>query len=190
MDGYSVREAWLTTGLAVLRRELFRPKGIEIPEEVRVSVGFPHGRGKQTIGQCWSDRQSADKHFEIFIHPSLSEPARVLDVLVHEAIHTLVPGHPAAFKKIAVTVGLEGKMTQTVASNGLKTWLTELLADLGTFPHASLSTERPEDLPKKQTTRMLKAACPECGYTVRLSQKWVDAGYPICPCNGESMKGA
>jgi len=35
---------------------------------------------------------------------------------------------------------------------------------------------------KKQTTRMIKAECPSCGYTARISQKWVDVGLPTCPC--------
>ena len=47
---------------------------------------------------------------------------------------------------------------------------------------------------KRQSTRMLKATCPnpDCEirlnvegnkpYTVRLTQQWADAGMPSCPC--------
>jgi hypothetical protein len=58
---------------------------------------------------------------------------------------------------------------------------------LGEYPHARLN----DNLRKKQTTRMLKASCPNpaCAvrneakpYTVRLSQQWADAGMPSCPC--------
>lgn len=38
--------------------------------------------------------------------------------------------------------------------------------------------------PPKQTTRLLKAACGECGYTVRVTQKWLDVGAPHCPQHG------
>jgi hypothetical protein len=31
---------------------------------------------------------------------------------------------------------------------------------------------------------MLKAECPECGYTVRLAKKWADVGLPSCPTDG------
>lgn len=31
------------------------------------------------------------------------------------------------------------------------------------------------------TTRMRKAACPRCGYTIRLSRQWIAAGLPACP---------
>jgi hypothetical protein len=59
-----------------------------------------------------------------------------------------------------------------------------LLADLGDYPHAALA------LPTKatQVTRMLKACCPSCGYTVRLTQKWVSKGLPICGTCGEGFK--
>jgi len=35
---------------------------------------------------------------------------------------------------------------------------------------------RPHDRPKKQSTRMLKTECSECGYTIRLTKKWADLG--------------
>lgn len=36
-------------------------------------------------------------------------------------------------------------------------------------------------------TRMLKASCGHCAYTVRLTRKWLlDAGPPICPVDGGS----
>jgi hypothetical protein len=63
----------------------------------------------------------------------------------------------------------------------------ELLANLPQYPHAMLDMQlRPV---KKQSTRMLKAKCPECGYTIRTSQKWLEVGLPTCPC-GEEMKEA
>lgn len=38
--------------------------------------------------------------------------------------------------------------------------------------------------PKKQTTRLLKAECGQCGYTVRLTKRWLDVGPPGCPTHG------
>jgi hypothetical protein len=46
---------------------------------------------------------------------------------------------------------------------------------------------RPDDRPKKQGTRMLKAECPECGYTIRLTKKWADVGLPTCPTDGGAL---
>jgi hypothetical protein len=60
---------------------------------------------------------------------------------------------------------------------------------LGPYPHARLN-----DVRKRQSTRMLKATCPnpDCAirlnvagnkpYTVRITQRLADAGMPSCPC--------
>ncbi len=38
-------------------------------------------------------------------------------------------------------------------------------------------------------TRMLKAQCGDCAYTVRVARKWIaEYGPPLCPCNGEPME--
>lgn len=34
-------------------------------------------------------------------------------------------------------------------------------------------------------TRLLKAHCPDCGYIVRVTRRWIAEGYPICPCGSE-----
>jgi hypothetical protein len=74
----------------------------------------------------------------------------------------------------------------------LRPRLVELAESLGTLPHARLNIERgrdnrPADQPKKQRARLLKAECsgPGCGYTVRITAKWVDdLGPPHCPRHG------
>lgn len=38
--------------------------------------------------------------------------------------------------------------------------------------------------PKPQTGRLRKACCSECGYTVRVTAKWVEVGPPHCPNHG------
>lgn len=42
------------------------------------------------------------------------------------------------------------------------------------------------NLPPKQTTRLLKAMCmaEDCGYTVRVTSKWLEIGPPHCPIHG------
>lgn len=37
---------------------------------------------------------------------------------------------------------------------------------------------------KKQTTRLKKAECSQCGYTVRVTQRWLEVGPPHCPQHG------
>lgn len=38
--------------------------------------------------------------------------------------------------------------------------------------------------PPKQTTRLKKALCSQCGYTARVTTKWLDVGPPGCPMHG------
>lgn len=186
------REAWLNRAIELFRGRLFAQNGLTIPANVRISVGFPkgtRGKGVHSIGQCWAVDNSADKHSEIFIHPELADPCRVLDVTAHELVH-VVKGHEAGhgklFKQAAVAIGLEGKMTATVASAKLNAVLADYAKHLGPYPHAALIAGGEGSGPKKQGTRMLKVLCPACGYTVRTSAKWIDVGLPTCPC-GEEM---
>jgi hypothetical protein len=96
-------------------------------------------------------------------------------------------------------------MTATVASPELLDYINwTLLPKLGAYPHGAITgrgeivvppTEpgdkpvilRPDDRPKKQSTRLLKAECPQCGYTIRLSKKWADLGLPTCPTDGAAL---
>lgn len=186
------REAWLNRAIELFRGRLFAQNDLVIPANVRISVGFPkgtRGKGAHSIGQCWAVDNSADKHSEIFIHPELSDPSRVLDVTAHELVHVVrghEAGHGKLFKQAAVAIGLEGKMTATVASAKLKLVLSDYASHLGPYPHAALNSASKSSGPKKQGTRMLKILCNVCGYTARTSAKWIDVGLPTCCC-GEEM---
>lgn len=173
---------WLTHSL----RPLFSQHGAEIPQKVRTSCGWPSrlamSKSKRRIGECWSDKRSADKHHEIFISPTLSEPIHVAETLVHELVHAVVGiehGHKTPFRRLALAVGLEGKMTATHAGQELRNLLDRLTTEAGPYPHGEVSFDQEE---KKQSTRLLKVECPGCGYVVRVTQKWLDVGLPSCPC--------
>lgn len=181
------REQWLSQATEELRA-LFKQHGDTIPTQVRSSCGFPSKSAlaskNRRIGECWSSAASADSHAEIFISPTISDSARVLDILAHELIHAVHPGdgHGKKFGKTARAIGLEGKLTATVAGPQFTAWATPVLARLGAYPHADLV---PSNAQKKQTTRMLKCVCSDCGYTVRVAGKWLaDMGAPHCPEHG------
>jgi hypothetical protein len=44
--------------------------------------------------------------------------------------------------------------------------------------------------PPTQSTRLLKVACGECGYTVRVTSKWLEKGAPGCPDHGPMKEAA
>lgn len=173
------RQQWLEAGRTFCVG-LLASVDCNVPESVRVTIGWPStgGRGKR-IGECWDAVASTDGHFEVFISPRLTDSVTILATLLHELIHAAVGSkHGKAFKRPAVAAGLEGKMTATVPGEALKATFQQWIKANGPYPAGGLNlTER-----KKQSTRMLKCACDECGYTVRTAAKWLaEYGPPQCP---------
>ena len=192
-DPIKLREAWLNK-VAQRLAPLFKKHGHPLPTNVRATCGFPStGRKSKRIGECWSSACSNDKHFEIFIHPSESDSLQVAAILAHELDHAAVgldQKHGGNFKKLALALGLTGKMKSTVPGPQFEEWFKPVLDSLGPYPHATLNTSTGiSSRGPKQLTRLLKAYCGDCGYVVRVTQKWIDeAGAPLCPCNKQPME--
>jgi SprT-like family len=191
---FSTREAWLMTAIEHLRPK-FAEIGTELPEQVRVSTGWSKNARKGSIGWTWISTAAEDKVSNVFISPEKSDSVEVLGILIHELVHVADDcqhGHGKAFKDMAVALGLEGKMTATVAGEELTDEFEALVCILGDYPHAKMlvGAHGKGSGPKTQTTRMIKLiADPKlctCEYTVRTSQKWIDEGMPQCP-HGETM---
>ncbi len=197
MIKHKTREGWLEAAVSLMA-PLFEQHGYTIPA-VRVACGWPVRGGcaakKRVLGECWTKDAATDGLAQIFISPYLIDTTEVLATLIHEVVHAVVghkEKHNKVFGKCARAVGLEGKLTATHASEALaatcKTW-TEAL---GEYPHAKLDGLKTDS--KKQGTRLLKALCGSktesyeetCGYTVRVTKKWLDeVGAPHCPIHGE-----
>jgi len=178
---HTTREEWLTAAIEALA-PLFKQHGHTVPP-VRVSVGWPGGRGpkQNVVGQCWGTTSAADGTAQMFISPIVSDPYAVLGILAHELAHAVDDcrnGHRAPFVRIIRSIGLAGKPTATTPGPELEPVLHGIIGTLGMFPHATLTAA----CTKKQTTRMLKLVCPECGYTIRTTAKWLETGVPTCPC--------
>jgi len=176
------RERWLTECVSALR-PMFREAGQPIPKKIRVSCSWPSRGARKLDGEAWSNEHSQDGCFEIFISPLLDDPIEVSAVLVHELVHCAVgfkEKHGKRFGALARAVGLEGKTATSVAGSELKAGLKEIAKGIGRYPHARLAYA--EDDGKKQSTRMKKLSCQDCGYTVRTTQKWIEVGLPVCPC--------
>ncbi len=184
------REQWLTL-VSDAFRSTFRELGSPLPERLRMSCGWPsvgarNKLSRKVVGECWSTTLSADGHTEIFVSPLVDDPLAAGAILVHELVHAAAgirAGHGPRFRKLALAVGLTGPMRATGPGPDLRERLNALIAELGPYPHGSLdalTTGR-----KKQGTRLLKVACPACGYTARIASKWLEAGFPVCPCGTE-----
>ena len=181
------REEWLLQMVERLR-PAFAGAGKEIPANVRVSCGWTSTRAlaakSRSIGECWPSQWSKDRTHEVFISPCLDEVVAVSATLVHELIHAVLDcehGHKGPFRKLALQLGLTGKMTATVAGPELTERLNALAAAIGPYPHATLD----RTMRKKQGTRMIKVFCVSCGYTVRTTRQWIEMGLPTCVCGCE-----
>lgn len=206
------RETWLNQ-MAALMAPRFEELGYKLPS-FRVSIGFPSsGKNGKANAEVWSDSASGDGHHEIFIRPDYDDPVEVSALLAHELTHTAVgfsQGHSGNFAKVAMTIGLKRPMTSTTPGPAFAEWVSPFIEQLGALPHAKLTWRTggvviggikvrairkaiEEGLdgpgiyttaPPKQTTRLVKAVCGECGYTVRVTQKWLEVGPPHCPVHG------
>jgi hypothetical protein len=155
------REDWLTAA-ASEAAPAFDLAGTALPK-TRITCGFPSTFRRGALGECWSDKASADGTFEVLVSPTISDSGAVFAVLLAQLC--------AASKADPVAMGLDehGGMADS-------RW-DSVIEELGVYPHAAITVgTRPV-----QTTRMLKAVCPACGYTVRLTQKWAKLGLPTCP---------
>lgn len=194
---YDTREQWLESAADYLYTDFIgelghMPKG----KSWQVSCGWPSTRSQSSkrkrVGECWHPEACGDKETaHIFVSPCLDDPVEVLGTLLHELIHAicgLSAGHKGPFKRLAVAVGLEGKMTATTPSKELTERLNALTKTLGKYPHSALKGINRK---KKQTTRLVKLIAESCcEYVVRTTRKWIDEqGLPSCP-HGEEMSEA
>jgi hypothetical protein len=192
------REAWLTDiGVALepiileAAKNLGSLKDKKMPKWV-ATVGFP-SRGalsskKRVIGQCWPGMKGKDGSHQLFISPVIHEEIEVVGTMAHEMGHAFVGcehGHKGPFPKLMTALGLTGKPTATVPGPEFIKLVKPLIKTSGKFDHTPI-VANPKF--KAQSTRLLKAACTTCGYTVRVTKKWVvNDGTPICPTDKIAM---
>lgn len=176
----ATREGWLIAASNALR-PLFQDAGSPLPVDLpQLSIGFP-SRGAlsgKVVGQCFNAKNAS----HVFVSPLHTTPYDVFDTLTHELVHVVTPGakHGGKFVKVCNAIGLtKGKPTSAGAGPELEPKLRVLLETLGALPHIALDPKLEERKP--QGTRMLKAQCAACEFTVRLTRKWLDLAVPQCP---------
>ena len=178
MDQIQTREQWLHQAVKAVT-PIFSEKGYVVPK-VNVSCGFPSTGKDRHIGQCWSSESSEAEINEIFISPKLDDPVEVLDTLIHELVHAIdncKNSHGAEFKKIALSVGLQGKMRQASAGEKLKERLKKISSALSPYPHKKIKFR----VKVRNHKPRPKAVCQECGYEINILKKWLHYGPPLCP---------
>lgn len=179
------REEWLNKAADRLNTMIAEKTDLTPAKGILVSVGWPRNeRGGKVIGICHA-RTGGSGVNHVFVTPRLATATDVLPVLLHELVHAAddcANHHTGPFVTAIRALGLEGKPTATVPGKALKAELRTLAGELGPYPHKRLS---PLDLPKTQSTRMLKVECGRCGCIVRMTKKWLEeVGEPTCGCGG------
>ncbi len=185
MRNIQTREEWLNEAIKAVT-PIFTEKGYVVPK-VNVSCGFPSTGKDRHIGQCWSSESSEAEINEIFISPKLDDPVDVLDTLIHELVHAVdncKNSHGAEFKKIALSVGLQGKMRQASAGEKLKSRLKDMSLTLNPYPHKKLKFH----IKIRNSKPRPKAVCKECGYEINILKKWLHYGPPLCPLHKTEME--
>lgn len=182
------REDWLSQAIVELR-PVFDANGYPLPQNIRVTCGFPsrHARSlNRAIGEHWSAKASSDGTHEILISPVEADPYEVFGILVHELAHSATDGdgHRGRFPRCVKTLHLEGAPSKTKIGQQFRENYKALIESLGDYPHARLNIGIDR---KVQGTRMLKATCPACGYTIRLTKTHADKGLPICPVDASTF---
>jgi hypothetical protein len=192
MQVFENREEFLTQGVEEFR-PVFDAIKRPLPLGIKIACGFAYGaKRSKAIGQCFSANSTKEGVIQIFICPTLSDPIKVLETVVHELCHATAGAmnHGKVFQSVARLMLLEPLFSGKNAWRGTKgkasftTEYANIIEALGDYPNPAIELNVQT---KTQTTRMLKAVCPSCDYTVRLSAKWAydadgNPNLPTCPC--------
>lgn len=192
------REQWLNECVSLLLDEIFEPvTTIRADLKIRVSVGYPAGVKSSSahIAICHPSKDSHDGSNEIFITPAIDDSMIILANLCHEICHAILDcegGHGAEFRELALSIGLIGPMTSTVAGDDLNKTLKSYVLMLGQIPHSALDHSQL----KRDVNRNLKVWCvatKECGFKFNTSKTQIEncieeRGEIMCPKCGRSMR--
>jgi hypothetical protein len=183
------------------------------PVNTRVYTG--KGSRSGAIGQAWHGAVAADGIGNIVISPVLIDPVRVGGVHIHERLHHAVGiehGHRKPFADACRAVDLTMPATATGEGDDFADYMRwTVLPQVGDYPHAEVDFTRPmprkpadpenPDAPedpeiypdgrKKQTTRLMKAMCPNrcTEMSVNITRRWATPEtMPLCPCCSKSLE--
>ena len=183
---FEFREQYLYEAAKLMNEKLFKPVGDELPKDVEFSASFParaalpsSNGGSHTVGVCYPREMSEDKHILVHVSPLKGDELEALAILAHELCHAsdnCSSGHRNHFRKTALGIGLEGKMTSTHAGDQLIRKLKEIVDVLGEYPQVSLAVQK-----RVSGTRNLLIECvnPQCGLKMRTSKKQIDEGIKL-----------
>ena len=183
---FEFKEQYLYEAAKIMKDKLFKPVGVELPEDIEFSASFParaalpsSNGGSHTVGVCYPREMSQDKHILVHVSPLIGDELEALAILAHELCHAsdnCSSGHRNHFRKTALGIGLEGKMTSTHAGDQLIAKLKGMVDVLGEYPQVSLAVQK-----RVSGTRnlLIESVNPQCGLKMRTSKKQIDEGIKL-----------
>ena len=210
LEAQPTREEWPQARLYDTVRLAIERAGYTFPP-IRVASGWTgSGHEGCTLGVCYSKAGSKAGYYELFVSPTVDDAVAVVAIMLHEAAHAIdecKSDHGETYGTIAERMGLtkagpDGTGEWPRQAYPSDDMLESLRADAmawDAYPHAALNPPPPPSgqggggsgdpgdgkddgkADPKQGTRLLKAQCSACGYTVRVTMKWASRGLPLCP---------
>lgn len=184
--------------------EAIKHFGLKVPLS-KITVTIQSKGRRNALGWFWASRWAHKKTIshEINLSAEHLNEHNMGETLIHELAHaenhhneiqdTDKTGrrHNKKFKAQAEALGLEVEKSGSLGWAFTKlTPVSEKFLDGIKFDRSLFELFRAGVTSKgtKVGTRMLKCECPDCGYVVRTTQKWLDIGLPTCAC-GTKMVG-
>lgn len=163
----------------------FTQLGSPVPR-VQIISGFPSsGRRSRRIAECWPD--DGGRAFRMLVRPDTNDPYRLAGAIaLNLACIAAGSGYESVkqFRHLAISVGLRGRRTESSPGLLFRELMKPILQQAGEVPRSDEHLA-PVIAVAKQRTRLVRVACSDCGYVVRVAQKWLDQiGPPLCPLHG------
>lgn len=193
----------ISEGERILREAVAHFKLQVKPESIVVTV---QTRGRRNaLGWFWAGRwqQAKQSLSEINLSAESLATCDVGELLIHELAHAendargihdcSGKAHNKHFKSMAESLGLVCAEKRDKKYGWGFTKLGPAASDFLAkvkFNRSAFDACRTGEVSQaKAGSRLLKAECPDCGYTIRVTRKWADVGMPKCPC-GSHMEEA
>lgn len=177
--------------------------GLKVPL-ANITVTIQSKGRKNALGWFWSSRWAKGEvvSHEINLSAEHLNEHNMGETLIHELAHAenhhneirdcdkTGRRHNKKFKTQAEALGLivekAGSLgwASTKLGTAAQLFLEDIAFDRSLFELFRAGAESKEG---KAGTRMLKCECPDCGYVVRTTAKWLAIGCPTCPC-GTTME--
>lgn len=173
------------------------------PENILLTIQT-RGKRESTLGWFWANRwknTKKDSIHEINLSAETLSRDDIGETLIHELAHAenetkgikdvANKVHNKKFKAMAEQLGLIVKDRDssvgygfTELGDGAKKFLEHIKFNSALFKLARLTP----GTKAKPGSRLIKCECPECGYVVRTTQKWLDVAVPKCPVDDVDME--